>query len=272
MLNFETAYLQRTLPRILLERFSFELDPLIKHKGLVDPQYLASVIKEAIKRNSEWESNDTVMELYVEALSKPPSTVNQHFNINGHLISFQSSNSLVESGTTAKRIWEASLALVNYLMDHPDQIRGESILELGSGAGFAGLTSKYLGAASVTLTDLPDVLESVTKPNFDRCACSNVSLQSLDWSDSRYFAFSKYSVIVGADLIYDPQVAAFLSQTLNNIYQQNPQARFYLMQCIRNETTFTDFMKGVPFLQATPYEPVDRRFFFEGNFYLLHNK
>ena len=270
--DFEAAFLQRVPPRAFLDNFKCDFEIIYKYKNVVDSNYTASVIRELIKRDWSYEQNDYAMDLYVYALSHPSHHMSQHFIINNTLLSFKSSNSLVESGTTAKRIWEASLALVGHFIDHPDILHEKNVLELGSGTGFAGISAFTLGAASVTLSDLPEVLEQVTKANINYLNSTALILKALDWTSPCEFVFDLYDTVIGADLVYDPEVVNYLVETLNFIHQQNTRMNFYIMTCVRHEKTFVDFMDKVPFLRATVCEPLQKHFFYSGTFYLIHNK
>ena len=61
----------------------------------------------------------------------------------------------VEPAYTASRVWPASAELARHVAD---VVRGKRVVELGAGAGLAGLACKVLGAARVVLTDLPENL------------------------------------------------------------------------------------------------------------------
>ena len=67
----------------------------------------------------------------------------------------------MEADGTCDRLWPTSLALSKYLCDHPSLVAGKRVVELGSGTGAVGIICAALGAASVTLTDMPDALDLI---------------------------------------------------------------------------------------------------------------
>ena len=56
-----------------------------------------------------------------------------------------------------RKLWEAGAALTEYLMEHPELVRGKHVVELGAGVGLTGLVIAGLcGTASVHMTDYTD--------------------------------------------------------------------------------------------------------------------
>lgn len=64
---------------------------------------------------------------------------------------------------TNLRLWPTSFELSNFLCTHPEYVVGKRVVELGSGSGAVGLVCAALGAASVTLTDVPDALALIAR-------------------------------------------------------------------------------------------------------------
>ena len=84
----------------------------------------------------------------------------------------------VEPAYTASRVWPASSELALHVAG---VVRGRSVVELGAGAGLAGLACAVNGAARVVLTDLAENL-----PLLQRNAARNgldVSVAAFDWMD-----------------------------------------------------------------------------------------
>ncbi|KAI6127015.1 hypothetical protein F5141DRAFT_1186259 [Pisolithus sp. B1] len=53
-------------------------------------------------------------------------------------------------------LWNASVAVAEYLESNRDSVRGRFVLELGAGGGLPGIVSAQIGAEMVVLTDYPD--------------------------------------------------------------------------------------------------------------------
>ena len=70
-------------------------------------------------------------------------------------------------------VWPAGVVLARALQ-HPAvpivALEGKRVLELGSGCGVAGLVASVMGAAHVSLTDLPAVLPVLTRNAQRSCA------------------------------------------------------------------------------------------------------
>ena len=144
----------------------------------------------------------------------------------------------ISQGTTGLKTWQASLALVEYLVEHPDLIRGKRVLELGSGCGLLGLSCYRLGAR-VTLTDYPDLVldriienarlngilvshgQFIDPLNVTKGTTSHQSkiiVDRMDWEDP---FFLPTDVIVCADVIYDPSLIPPLVKTLKCLLKGN---------------------------------------------------
>merc|ERR1711971_289699 len=58
-------------------------------------------------------------------------------------------------GDTGVVVWDAAIVLAKFLQTVQAQLKGRSVIELGSGTGAVGLSAAALGASPVLLTDLP---------------------------------------------------------------------------------------------------------------------
>ena len=98
----------------------------------------------------------------------------------------------VEPAYTASRVWPASAELALHMAEI---VPGKSVLELGAGAGLAGLASAALGAARVVLTDLAENL-----PLLQRNAARNeldVSVAVFDWLTPTTLG-ERFDVVLGS--------------------------------------------------------------------------
>jgi predicted nicotinamide N-methyase len=53
--------------------------------------------------------------------------------------------------------WAGGIALARYLLDHPGQVAGQTVLDLASGSGLVAIVAARLGAAEVTASDIDPV-------------------------------------------------------------------------------------------------------------------
>ena len=105
----------------------------------------------------------------------------------------------VEPAYTASRVWPASAELAL----HVGVVRGRSVVELGAGAGLAGLACAALGAGRVVLTDLAENL-----PLLQRNAARNsldVVVAAFDWNAPTTLG-ERFDVVLAADCVFWPEL------------------------------------------------------------------
>lgn len=61
--------------------------------------------------------------------------------------------------------WAGGRVLARYLLDHPDQVRGRRVLDVGSGSGLVAVAAALTGAASVRAVDLSAAAVAATRAN-----------------------------------------------------------------------------------------------------------
>ena len=114
---------------------------------------------------------------------------------------------------------------------HAELVRGQKILELGSGTGIVGITLASLGA-QVTLTDtagLLPLLQSNLNQNLHSISAASGSAvaAALDWNDLTIAACllsAAYDGIVGSDLIYSAKDIGPLTNTIQHLQQHSTSA------------------------------------------------
>ena len=96
-------------------------------------------------------------------------------------------------------LWPSAIGLAEYIFEQREFVSGRRILELGCGAGLAGLVGADVGG-DVTQTDyLPDIL-TLTRHN----AASNgiqTRVEKLDWTEE--YTGGAFDLIIGADILYE---------------------------------------------------------------------
>ncbi|TFK56772.1 hypothetical protein OE88DRAFT_1619304 [Heliocybe sulcata] len=177
------------------------------------------------------------------------------------------SRAFIERGTTGLRTWPASLALAEYLVLHPDIVANRRVLELGSGAGFLGIVIGSIQVlhgsrrASLHLTDVHEEVLSRCEKNLNLlCNASSqhrdVHYHALDWADARdsnrrscvldLFKDTSAEVILGADLVFDPDLIPALVETialglLEGDSSSTTTSTAILALTVRNRDTFGIF-------------------------------
>ncbi|KZT30931.1 hypothetical protein NEOLEDRAFT_1159994 [Neolentinus lepideus HHB14362 ss-1] len=177
------------------------------------------------------------------------------------------SRTFIEKGTTGLRTWPASLALAEYLVTQPDIASKTRVLELGSGAGFLGIVVGSIQVlhgderSSLHLTDVHEEVLSRCEKNVNLpCNTSSqhrdIHYHALDWSNAtdstrrssltRLFENINADVILGADLVFDPDLILALVETIAVALQESSSGSSrtktaILALTVRNQDTFDTF-------------------------------
>lgn len=61
--------------------------------------------------------------------------------------------------------WPGGLAIARYLLDHPVEIEGRSVIDVGSGSGLCAIVAARCGASSVTAIDVDPCAEAAITLN-----------------------------------------------------------------------------------------------------------
>ncbi len=99
--------------------------------------------------------------------------------------------------------WPGGLAMARYLLDHPDQVKGRRVLDLGSGSGLTAIAAALAGAAIVTASELDPFAIAAINVN---AAANNVRVSTTgnvldtDPDDT--------DLVLAADIWYERQLSA----------------------------------------------------------------
>ncbi len=63
--------------------------------------------------------------------------------------------------------WVGGQALARYVLDHPETVRGRSVLDFGSGSGLVAIAAAKAGAASVLAADIDGIAAAAIRLNAD---------------------------------------------------------------------------------------------------------
>ena len=225
------------------------------------PESTSSFVKKLLLllEQSGAEIADRLYEQAVPVSADPPWYKTYFDNSNRRLASLVESRELISDGTTGLRTWAAGKFLFYWLQSRPQLLRDKSVLELGCGTGFTGislLNCDELSFKSLTLTDHHDkVLEGLCtnlRSNFKLDSSSDslplscqirskvVSVQVLDWTDFDV-PEAVPDLVIGADIVFDTTVIPYLVKTISNFVRSGANA--LLANCIRDEATDDAFAK-----------------------------
>lgn len=97
-------------------------------------------------------------------------------------------------------LWPAAEGLAIYLNDHPEIVKGKTVLELGCGLGLPSIVASHLGG-KVLATDFHPDVEEYFKRNC-RHSVVQCDYQRLNWREERT-DLGPYDVVMGSDVLYE---------------------------------------------------------------------
>ena len=192
----------------------------------------------------------------IPRLSNPPLRV---------LIS-EARNLLAARGTTGLRVWDSCLHLATYLC-RPDMmqlIRGKHVLELGAGTGLLSIVcAGHLQAERVIASDGDEDVVASIRDNARLNAVqdkilyyvdpySHLHAAVLDWNADEatlrdvtqsHTTTQPIDIILGADITYAVESLQPLVSCLAKLNSLYPQAKILISNVIRNEDTYSAFVK-----------------------------
>lgn len=151
--------------------------------------------------------------------------------------------------------WASGQVLARWLLDHPQQVRGKRVVDVGSGSGVVAIAACLAGAAEVVACDLdPEAALAVIA----NAALNGVSPRvSRDWQESATDA-----LITAADILYDRDNLALLQAfrqcadrvLLADSRVPNLQQPGYVAFHRSEATTWPDLEESAQFRQVALYE------------------
>eukprot|EP00300_Choanocystis_sp_HF-7_P033635 c46020_g1_i1.p1 GENE.c46020_g1_i1~~c46020_g1_i1.p1 ORF type:complete len:290 (-),score=39.76 c46020_g1_i1:258-1082(-) len=145
----------------------------------------------------------------------------------------------VSVGDTSKRtlfahhVWNGARAASAYFEEHPELVRGRSVLEFGAGSGLPSLVAVALGARFVAVTDYPSPeLVAAMQGNLERNGMADparaVALGYLWGSDAAPVLTANggagYDVLVLADCMWNHPLHQALVDSVAATLRQSPDA------------------------------------------------
>ena len=102
--------------------------------------------------------------------------------------------------------WASGQILARYLLDHPEAVRGKSVVDFGSGSGVVGIAAALSGASAVTACDLDAHALAACVANAE---LNGVNLSLLDDIEK---LGSPTDVAIAADVLYDREKLPWLTR------------------------------------------------------------
>jgi predicted nicotinamide N-methyase len=102
--------------------------------------------------------------------------------------------------------WAGGQALARYILDHPELVRGQRVLDLASGSGLVAIAAKKAGAAEAVANDI----DAFAMPAIALNAAANgvaLTTEVLDRLDPAC-ALEPFGVVLAGDIFYERDTAA----------------------------------------------------------------
>ncbi|KAJ3683222.1 hypothetical protein LUZ60_013449 [Juncus effusus] len=176
-------------------------------------------------------------------------------------------------GDTGCSLWPSSLFLSEFIISNAKIFANKFCFEVGSGVGLVGIALNHIGASKVVLTDgdmatlanmranleLNNVCFNTAQDSMNQIA-HKVECRHLSWELASESELKNYQpdIILGADVIYNPQCVLHLVRVLSVLLRgpklnddkrttledmQNKSPIAYIATVIRNKVTFDYFLK-----------------------------
>jgi predicted nicotinamide N-methyase len=103
--------------------------------------------------------------------------------------------------------WAGGAGLSRYLLDHPSEVAGRSVLDLASGSGLSAIAAARAGAASVRAVEIDPIAAAAIELN---AAVNGVRLDVsvADMLDQRVADIGGASLVLAGDVFYSKDMAA----------------------------------------------------------------
>lgn len=150
--------------------------------------------------------------------------------------------------------WASGLVMAQWLLKHPERIRGKTLLDFGAGSGVVAIAAALAGAARVIACDIDPLARQACLAN---AAANGVHLEISDDFETA----PATDWIVAADVLYDRANLSWLDrfgQTASHILIADSRVRDFrhpLYQRIAHSpaTTWPDLGESPEFRQVTLY-------------------
>lgn len=101
--------------------------------------------------------------------------------------------------------WAGGTVLARHILDHPEIVRGKSLIDLGSGSGVVGIAAMKAGAKVVTAIDIDPYATAATLLN---AQANDVNLTAFT---GELTSSPQADLVLAGDVFYDPVLAEKMS-------------------------------------------------------------
>lgn len=200
---------------------------------------------------------DDIYELYAALLATPrngggedDAVCYKSYHLSGlNYVSLKESTQMISNGTTGLITWPAAHYFMEWCLENQHIFKDRHILELGSGAGLAGIAiCRSCGPASYCFTDCHEAVVHQLRENIrinipQGLSSLQTQVLQLNWSDVEALSLgrTKVDIIVATDVVYDIDIIDALIGTLVHLFRLYPDVVCYIASCVRKQETYNYF-------------------------------
>lgn len=111
--------------------------------------------------------------------------------------------------------WAGGQALARYILDHPEVVRGRSVVDFASGSGLVGIAAAFAGAAIVEAIDIDPFAGAAIALN---AAANGVAIEIR--IEDRVGQPIEADLLLAGDVFYDRAMAARISPWFGDLAEQ----------------------------------------------------
>ncbi len=108
--------------------------------------------------------------------------------------------------------WAGGQALARFVLDHPDAVRGRSVVDIGTGGGIVAIAAALAGARSVVAIDIEAYAVEACRLNAE---ANGVELEVREEDPAG--TDDGWEVVLVGDLWYEPELAARMEPWLRSL-------------------------------------------------------
>ncbi|WP_026179972.1 class I SAM-dependent methyltransferase [Hahella ganghwensis] len=149
--------------------------------------------------------------------------------------------------------WASGQVLARYLLDHPELVKGKTLIDVGSGSGVVAIAAAMAGAGKVIAVDIDPASRHAIEVNAD--------LNQVRVEVREAMPVKGLEIITAADILYDRDNLTLLSEfrdkaervVLADSRIRNLQADGYNLVTTKEATTWPDLNEFEEFNQVRIY-------------------
>jgi predicted nicotinamide N-methyase len=109
--------------------------------------------------------------------------------------------------------WAGGQALARYILDHPQQVAGRSVLDFGAGSGLVAIAAAKAGAAAVLAAEIDHFAAAAIAANAELNSV-DVAVTTVDLLDT---FDARWQIVAAGDVCYEQQMADQVTAWLRSL-------------------------------------------------------